>query len=197
MTCASCISAAVTNSCTPIQFSSISCGDKHVCGLGLHDSEAVCWGDDIGWGDWSGAEHFESDSLTQLVASFEKTCGILAPGNPVCFGGSDEPVPPALASEKLVEITAGTHHVCGLRAMDHTAVCWGYDRFGETDAPDVPFSMISAGWDHTCGISLNDSTVLCWGDDGYGEWPVVRPANCMFLTRFGIQHPITRPSVWR
>jgi alpha-tubulin suppressor-like RCC1 family protein len=134
------------------QFTTVSAGGAHVCGL-VGDGEAWCWG---------------------LAGS-----GALGNGSSGDDTWSTVPVS-VLTAKRFRAISAGIDHTCGVTA-DGEAYCWGENSRGQlgngtTTSSAVPvqvvggllFEEIDAGYDHTCALDL-EGNAFCWGGGFYGQ----------------------------
>ena len=142
------------------QFTAITAGDFHSCGIRA-DNTAVCWG-----ANEYGQADAPAGQFTAITASGFHSCGIRADHTAVCWGRNSDRVADAPAGQ-FTAITASGAHSCGIKA-DHTAICWGYNEYGQADAPAGQFTAITAGGAHSCGIKP-DHTAVCWGYNEYGQ----------------------------
>lgn len=146
-----------------LNFTSVSVGGSHACGITLGGT-AYCWGQDTR-GQLGDARKVNSSTPI-----------------PVSGGGG---------TAILSAIAAGRTHTCGL-APDGTAFCWGSNFDGELGAggvggtADTPalvsggisFTSISAGGDSipgdsqprafSCGVAVGGAA-YCWGDNSVGQ----------------------------
>jgi alpha-tubulin suppressor-like RCC1 family protein len=152
------LTATGSSSTTPslvsaaFNFSSISAGQFHTCGLNLA-GKAYCWGSD-------GAGQLGDNTLT--------TAGSTTP-TPVDGGFS------------FSSISAGGLHSCGVTTSG-AAYCWGADTDGQlgNGAPTIAFfapsavagghtfSSIEAGSNHNCALTTA-GVAYCWGADTDGQ----------------------------
>src|SRR3989339_384805 len=135
-------------------YSSVSAGYLHTCGIRANDSRVLCWG----------------DSLYGILGDGQNTTDRTSP-----YLTTD--------SSAYSSVSAGQYHTCGIRANDLRVLCWGDSANGKlgdgqttTDrtspyltTDSSAYSSVSAGIFHTCGIRANDSRVLCWGASLYGR----------------------------
>ncbi len=149
-----------TGSAETLQYTSITAGGSHSCGL-RSDGTATCWGRN---------EYGEADAptgkFTSITAGTLHSCGLRSDGTATCWGdnsGGQTDAP----TGKFASITAGTRHSCGVRS-DGTATCWGNNSGGRADAPTGKFTSITAGVFHSCGLR-SDGTATCWGNNVDGE----------------------------
>jgi alpha-tubulin suppressor-like RCC1 family protein len=140
-----------------LNFSSISAGGEHICGL--VKGKAYCWG---------------SNHFGQLGNNSLKDSGFPIP----------VAAPKGKKSITFTSITSGYEHTCALTSSGE-AYCWGFNKTGELGnntikqskipvavaAPigekKLSFSSISAGGS-TCGIALSGKA-YCWGDNSFGQ----------------------------
>jgi alpha-tubulin suppressor-like RCC1 family protein len=152
-----------------LNFTSISAGGNHACGI-VGASAAYCWGQDSA-GQLGDARRVNS---TTPIPVFSPTGG----GLPAAFNA----------------ISAGFRHTCALQS-DGLAFCWGRNEsgqlgtgdFSERDVPagvagGTRFIAISSGGDtisqgaglpplidsHTCALAVNGSA-WCWGSNSAGQ----------------------------
>jgi hypothetical protein len=134
------------------QFTMVSAGGAHVCGL-VNDGEAWCWG-------LAGSGVLGNDSAGEDTWS-------AAPDS-------------ALTAERFGSISAGPGHTCGL-TLSGEAYCWGDNTRGQlgdgtnvnADVPikvvgGVLFQEIDVGADHTCALDI-EGNAYCWGAGFYGQ----------------------------
>src|SRR3989339_795521 len=135
-------------------YSSVSAGYLHTCGIRANDSRVLCWGNSANGklGDEQNGVYVLNPNLTTDISAY-------------------------------LMITVGYDHTCGIRANDLRVLCWGDSANGKlgdgqttTDrtspyltTDSSAYSSVSAGIFHTCGIRANDSRVLCWGASLYGR----------------------------
>ncbi|MFA5333722.1 MAG: hypothetical protein WC376_04475 [Candidatus Nanoarchaeia archaeon] len=172
-------------------FSSISAGGKHTCGI-LTNGSAVCWGNNeygqLGNGSiggYSNSLKFVGNNFSIISAGDSHTCGILTNGSAVCWGlgqwgklGNNNDISsgtPVFVSGNynFSSISIGTAFSCGILNTSK-AMCWGANNQGGAISYPIAvsgnynFSMINVGAWHACGILTNGS-VVCWGENGNGE----------------------------
>jgi actin-like ATPase involved in cell morphogenesis len=141
------------------EFTTISAGARHTCGVDA-DEIVACWGDDSeGQATPPSAERFVS-----LSAGRNHTCGIRADQTVHCWGQAREGQRTPQGDRRYTTISAGWDHTCGLRT-DETITCWGPERGGASSPPVGEFVALDAGAQHSCAIRADD-TVECWGADG-------------------------------
>ena len=135
-------------------YSSVSAGYLHTCGIRANDSRVLCWG----------------DSLYGILGDGQNTTDRTSP-----YLTTD--------SSAYSSVSAGQYHTCGIRANDSRVLCWGNSANGKLGdeqngvyvlnpnlTTDISaYLMITVGYDHTCGIRANDLRVLCWGDSANGK----------------------------
>ena len=139
------------------EFSSISAGDNHTCGVGTGGSVA-CWGDDL-----FGVSTPPEGEFTSVSAGWAHTCGVRTDGSVACWGGGDDAEETTPPEGQFTSVSAGRGYTCGVRT-DGSVTCWGDDGDGESSPPEGEFSSVSAGRNHTCGVRT-DGSVICWGND--------------------------------
>ena len=145
----------------PGEFTSVSAGGYHTCGVKT-DGAVVCWGSD---------EHGQSTppigKFATVSAEMNHTCGVRTDGLIACWGSIVDvdgfsvnlTQPP---TGKFAAVSAGGYHTCGVRA-DASVACWGVDYDGQATPPTGEFASVSAGALHTCGVRT-DASVACWGE---------------------------------
>ncbi|HPS31332.1 MAG TPA: hypothetical protein PLZ43_13820 [bacterium] len=133
------------------QWTAISAGIEHTCGIRKTGSKLYCWG---------------KNNFGEL--GFE-------PLNNSDFKNT----PTKVNDNSWKEITAGSMHSCGITS-DGTLYCWGHGTYGElgdgtlfskgtpTKIGTDKWLKISAGSDHTCGIK-EDNKLYCWGWNSEGQ----------------------------
>src|SRR3989339_719679 len=134
-------------------YSSVSAGQYHTCGISANDSRVLCWGNSANGklGDEQNGVYVLNPNLTTDISAY-------------------------------LMITVGYDHTCGIRANDLRVLCWGagtYGQLGDGEPGDnlnsnittdsSSYTSVSAGRYHTCGIRVNDLRVLCWGESLYGR----------------------------
>lgn len=192
------------NSTTPIpvsdstlQFTAISAGDRHTCGI-TTNGNAYCWGrGDEGQLGNGGNGQRQTPTLvtsgltfTAISAGDAHTCAVATSGSIYCWGanaagqlGNGGTTPqngPVLVSGSAgyTAVSAGGNHTCGLAGSQ--VRCWGGGEFGEVGhgiaASPVPGPVsvaglqamsITAGANHTCAISTAGES-WCWGSNIWG-----------------------------
>jgi alpha-tubulin suppressor-like RCC1 family protein len=160
-----------------LQFTALSAGTDHTCGI-TEDGSVFCWGlNDIG--------------QLGTTAATES-----------CVDGPCSRVPLRVQTERRFSVvTAALHHTCALDA-EGAAYCWGF-QLGTSDkvhvhpqfSPEVKpmsgglkFQQISAGGVHTCGVTV-DAGAYCWGLDAIGAGPT--PLESEVPVQVGGPHDIT------
>ena len=146
---------------SPTEFSMISTGGFHSCGIRT-DGTVACWGsDDLG------QTSSPTGTFTTVSAGLTHSCGITTNGTVACWGDNafGEASPPRSATFRAV--AAGFGHSCAIRT-DGRVTCWGNNYDGQVSAPTGQFTAISTGTAHSCGITTNGS-VACWGNNDAGQ----------------------------
>ena len=149
------------------QFSTITAGWEHTCGLRT-DNTVACWGN-----NYQGRSDPPGGQFSTITAGSGHSCGLRTDGTITCWGANNDGQsdPP---DGQFSAITAGSGHSCGLRT-DNTITCWGLNNDGQSDPPDGQFSAIAAGSGHSCGLRT-DNTVSCWGNTA-----IAPPAGVAFI----------------
>ena len=145
----------------PTQFSTISAGSYHSCGLRT-DGTVACWGsNDLG------QRSSPTGTFTTVSAGATHSCGTRPNGTVACWGDNyfGEASPPQSAT--FTAVAAGFGHSCAVRT-DGRVTCWGSNYDGQASAPTGTFTAVSTGTAHTCGIRTNGS-VACWGNNSDGQ----------------------------
>ena len=156
------LAAAALTACgdgESVQFTQISAGEEHTCGLRT-DGSVICWGSDA-----SGQLGAPADErFTAITAGSIHTCGLREDGTSVCWGHVIDvdssfalgprysaPFPPE--DERFAQISANGSATCGLRA-DGGVACWelGWEVRGAYE----PF-----GTEHVEGISAGGYSGVC------------------------------------
>jgi len=133
-----------------LEFSSISLGEYHTCGV-LTNGSAMCWGGNwVGQlGDGTTTDKISpvfinsSESFSSVSAGYEYSCGRLVNGSLMCWGDNDngqlgngyedtDMLNPVYvnSSENFTSVSAGGWHACG-RLVNGSLMCWGYNGDGE------------------------------------------------------------------
>lgn len=180
-----------------LQFSVISAGDSHTCGV-TTTGNAYCWGEgSLGeLGNGAGADSdvpmlVGGTSFQTITAGRNHTCAVDTSGNVSCWGdntlgqlgtggsgGALTPVPVPGASG-FSAISAGDDHTCGIAGGQ--VRCWGRSDFGQVGdgitashivaAPvvvtGIQAASISSGQKHTCAMSTT-GVAMCWGSNSWG-----------------------------
>ena len=175
--------AAVPEPKSAGEFTSVSAGLFHTCGVVRSDGSIECWGsneDDDG--KVLGQAKPPGGSFASVSAGLAHTCGVKIDGSVECWGLNEDgngnfvgqATPP---SGEFASVSAGVVHTCGVRT-DGSVECWGFNEdgngnfVGQATPPSGEFASVSAGAFHTCGVRSDDS-VDCWGfnEDGQATQP--------------------------
>lgn len=120
------------------QFTSISVGDVHTCGL-RGDGSGTCW--------WN-------VDLPRLQRDRPAFGSVMVPHDAVAWP----------EGETFIAISSGSLHTCGLRP-DGSVLCWGNTNLGQAPLPEGDiFTAISSGYDYVCGMR-SEGTVVCRGQE--------------------------------
>jgi alpha-tubulin suppressor-like RCC1 family protein len=148
-------STATPPSNTPItpQFTELSAGGEHTCGL-ANDSNTYCWGG----GDFGQlGDGTTSDRMNPVPV--HRPAGVI-----------------------FTQIAVGEFHTCAI-GNDSMAYCWGQGGPGQlgdggnssrpvpgpvTVPSGVIFTQLAAGRNHTCALG-NDAKTYCWGQNDLGQ----------------------------
>ena len=151
--------ATAADPAEPVEFSTVSVGSTHACGL-TEGGEAVCWGH-----NHEGMSAAPEGKFSAIAAGGGYSCGLRAgDGSVVCWGGNDAGESDAPEGE-FVEVAAGDGYSCGLRAGVGSVVCWGEGFDESADAPEEQFTAIVAGEGLPCGLGAGDGSVVCWAEN--------------------------------
>ncbi|MFH1173689.1 MAG: LamG-like jellyroll fold domain-containing protein, partial [archaeon] len=132
-------------------YTAISAGYTHTCGIRANDSQVLCWGYNPygALGDGTDTQHKNpwpiNDTAYSLVgAGNYHTCGIRAnDSKALCWGRNNY----------------------GMLGNGNTTNMYNPTLINDTAA----YITITAAIEYTCGIRTNDSRVLCWGRNGNGQ----------------------------
>ncbi len=146
------------------EFSSVSVGDTHACGILAADGTAYCWG------------HNDDG---ELGAATTTTCN-LSPCSRVAVPVEDAAGGPSAL--RFISLSAGGHFTCGVTTAGDV-FCWGRNLSGQlgdgsmndSSAP-VPvtgtrgetFTVVDAGFEHACALT-DQGRVYCWGENSSGQ----------------------------
>lgn len=152
---------APTHVATSFEFSTITAGLRHYCGITLA-GEVASRGEVICWGLNGGGQVSGRDNSAEFPTRVDLEAGV------------------------YVSLSAGHNHTCARRS-DNSVHCWGSNEEGQLArmaassglAPDVvpgiAAQSISAGSNHTCAIEVGTDELKCWG---YNLRSAVRAAAC-------------------
>ena len=94
------------------EFTSVSAGRTHTCGVRANGSVA-CWGTNE-----VGRSEPPEGQFTSVSAGSSATCGVRTDGAVACWGGLRPP-----PEGEFISVSAGDSYACGLKA-DGTVACW-------------------------------------------------------------------------
>jgi alpha-tubulin suppressor-like RCC1 family protein len=154
-----------------LEFTSVTSGDRHACGL-TPAGVVYCWGhNDYG--------QLGNDEPMDRCGRFQTAGGGIIPSSIRLFRCSEVPVR-VNSTLRFATVSAGRRQTCALTATG-TAYCWGRNVDGATGTglPDtivraptrvvggLTFRTIDVGWGQTCGVTSTNSA-YCWGDNTLG-----------------------------
>jgi alpha-tubulin suppressor-like RCC1 family protein len=153
----------LVNSTTPIpviggrEFSSISAGDDHTCGIS--NGQAFCWGNNdqgqLGNGTIGGHSAVPvavsgGQSFGAISAGGKHTCALTTLGLVMCWGANNNrqvkgggvgsasvTVPTSVGSGTFSMVSAGRNHTCALASSGGTVSCWGWNFWAQSGNSDV------------------------------------------------------------
>jgi hypothetical protein len=154
-----------------LEFTSVTSGDFHACGL-TSAGVVYCWGDN----DYG---QLGNDEPMDRCGRFHTAAGGVIPSTVRLFRCSEVPVRVS-GSVRFAVVSAGRRQTCALTATG-TAYCWGRNVSGATGTavPDtivraptrvvggLTFRTIEVGWGQTCGVTSTNSA-YCWGSNTLG-----------------------------
>jgi sugar lactone lactonase YvrE len=164
-------SHGATDAPASTQFSTISAGYFHYCGI-RPDQALACWGYDSDL-----RAEPPSGSFTQLSVGPEDNCALRTDGTAACWGFSNDGRA-SVPSGTYAKVAMGWYHGCALKT-DGSVVCWGLNDIGQANAPSGAFRDVEAGTNSSCGVRT-DLTLTCWGAIG-------APPTGQFIS---IGHPV-------
>ena len=145
------------------QFSAVSGGRRHACGIRL-DRTVTCWG-----ANYNGELEAPPGEFAVVSSGHTHNCGVKTDGSIACWGafgyGGRSDILEAPPGEYLT-VSAGYYYSCGIRA-DQSIVCWGslIEREQSVlDAPAGAFTAVSVSPLHACGLRVRGS-IECWGKE--------------------------------
>src|SRR5690606_26531881 len=147
-----------------VQFSSISIGGSHGCGIRASDDQLECWqGDGPRYEPPSGA--FKSVS-----SGLQHSCAISATGFVQCWGEGTYALnarPSSVSNTTpIASVTNGYLHNCLVLELDKVPVCWGQEP-DVTGRPATGVASIELGESHGCALLAADGRLACWGGPPY------------------------------
>ena len=191
-------------------FATITVGDTHACGL-TAAGVAACWGDNargqlgLGWPDYltsprdSAVAPVGGHAYLVLRAGTESTCGLVANGDLLCWGGSEvegDGFTPHVVQSGFGFTTlgfggnpGGRGQSCAIGA-DSTLYCFGYEVHSLLPQPTPTAVTLPAGgepvqvavggiWQPLVGLPYEydlhhcavttTAAVFCWGSNNYGQ----------------------------
>ena len=155
------------------EFTSVSAGSSHTCGVGV-DGSVGCWGD-----PFFGKTTPPIGEFSSISAGDKHTCGVRIDGTVACWG-LDSDSRTSSPEGQFSSVSAGDNHTCGVRP-DGTVTCWGDNDEGQSTPPGGQFTSVDAGRGYTCGVRV-DGTVACWGDEDNGPRSFTMPPEGEFVS---------------
>lgn len=176
------------------QWSSVSAGTSHTCGVGT-DHSLWCWGDNTE--GQLGIGSTKSSNVPTQVAGMTwaavsvggvHTCATRIDQSLWCWGDNvhgelgigsmQNQTSPVLVDKKSwSQVSSGVTHTCALSIGHKTARlvwCWGDSGVSTSITPMKvdkrvkSWVSVSAGDDETCGTRSNQQ-IYCWGTNSYGQ----------------------------
>jgi alpha-tubulin suppressor-like RCC1 family protein len=145
----------------PGNYSSVSAGSVHACGINVDDDSVVCWGSND---DYAGDFQFQAvppaGEFTQLASGAYHSCAVRTDQTLACWGSIGVTVP----AGTFTRVAAGDYGACGIRS-NSTLTCWGSAPAGE---PAGTYTKVALGESHACAVSTAES-ITCWGDNTLGQ----------------------------
>jgi alpha-tubulin suppressor-like RCC1 family protein len=154
-----------------LEFTSVTSGDRHACGL-TPAGVVYCWGkNDYG--------QLGNDEPMDRCGYFRTAGGGIIPSSVRLFRCSEVPVRVS-GTVRFAAVSAGRRQTCALTTTG-AAYCWGRNVDGATGtgladtivraptpvAGGRTFRAIDVGWGQTCGVTSTNSA-YCWGDNTLG-----------------------------
>lgn len=147
------------------EFSAISSGPGHTCGIRSSDGEVLCWPRIESFGATIPPVGVAFDSIS---AGLDHSCGVrAADGEVQCWGDNTNGQSTPPVGVVFNSVSAGHYYTCGIRSSDGEVQCWG--GFSSDIPPTgVAFDSVSVGSRVTCGIRSSDGEAQCWGANNWG-----------------------------
>ncbi len=172
---------ALESTCTQVQYTQISAGGYHTCGLRAG-----------GVLECTGQNEYPSAAATTnqatvpddfpaasyVSAGHAHTCAIAVDRTLHCFGGNvglvgemlkqtDQAVVPTDLGPVAV-LETGPIYTCALDDAG-SARCWGEGGSGQTNPSTAALDQLGLGSFHGCGRRISDQRLECWGDTSSGR----------------------------
>ncbi len=137
------------------QFTSLSAGDIHVCGIAT-DEQTYCWGNNstgqlgIGGTTSQTIPQAVTGSFVSISAGLRTTCAVTGGNQAYCWGANE-----------YGQLGSTTEETCGVDEIpcSSTPVLVGVE---------MSFQSISTGAFHTCGVTTGGAG-YCWGENSGGQ----------------------------
>ena len=144
-----------------LQFSQISAGRYHTCGVKA-DETVVCWGKDS-----SGQATPPGGLFKQVSAGEIHTCGVRTDGSVACWGDnvSGQADPPSGTFE---HVSAGGAFTCGLRS-NGSLTCWGNEAYNVTKPTAGLCGLFRSDFEIGGDCRWANGSTPCWTADCDGD----------------------------